>query len=326
MVRAQEEELNDRKPFRKLGGFFILGESNISPTFLLLLLMERNNDLLEFFDKVAFQGGIDYVHSIYSSSRTMQEDGFSLYENIDKPGWFSFGVNEFSTPILVNRDDFPEYILERELVLMIERIHEKYKSTSQSDYVDWFNKIADRVLSILKSLERHRRVDDFKSLVYDKLFEYTGILEQRYSGLLNHKLFAYRRSVNSFAIGVFHLKDLSITFLKDLYVITADLGIIDDLEISEDSFIAVLKDPNPTNQIKFSCRNGIVVHYIDEISLFFNRLERRYIESSGLFLNSEGTPLTRAALDAASSRNRNKYLDIKDQISEAISTLKDQYL
>lgn len=123
------------------------------------------------------------------------------------------------------------------------------------------------------------------------------------------------------------LGQLKKSFFIELYDITLELDLIDDVETSEESFIDILmfSSTDVECKIKFIKANGIVSHYLKSIECFFENFTPISIQKSGKFYNKQNKILTSTDLYTSLNRDREKNLNYKEKINNSMNSLKLRY-
>lgn len=100
---------------------------------------------------------------------------------------------------------------------------------------------------------------------------------------------------------IFGLKN-NIPTLKRLFILSIKSEIFDEDEVSEEIFIDVLTNENSKAVLRFSCQTPTMVGYLQLISKFFRRLDKKHIVTSNQFFTKSGTSLTAINYDTAKNR------------------------
>ena len=85
--------------------------------------------------------------------------------------------------------------------------------------------------------------------------------------------------------------DIKKSTFYELYNITADNDIIDADQISKEAFVSVLTEKDTNEKIRFNCKNGLAMKYLETINVLFDNLTGKSIESSKRFYTKGGKTL-----------------------------------
>lgn len=158
-----------------------------------------------------------------------------------------------------------------------------------------------------------------RDLVKDLRIKYSKIVEV-------HSVFIQSKTSQKTIYSFFDPIIEKAFFFKDLYKITYELSIIDDTEVSINTFQNIFTEPIPKEKIQFTCNSSIISYYFDSLQCFFKQLTPNKIEESEVFLSKQGKTITKQNLYTSKERGKGKYLDFKDRIDEQIEILKSTYL
>lgn len=100
----------------------------------------------------------------------------------------------------------------------------------------------------------------------------------------------------------FKTEQYNIRTLSSLYSLSINSEIFDEEEVSEETFIQVLTDANSNAVLSFCCDTPVMVAFLQLISIFFRRLDKKHIIASNRFYTSSGTVLTSPNFDTAKNR------------------------
>lgn len=280
--------------------------------------MDTNISPINFFNNLLFYDGIDDLISSFYNNDDLIGKGYDFiaahncYLKIDmiedSPN-AQFTYDEitkekfFITVILDKKRDLLNYFSREEAINLssdFSQLKILYQKSKTKDTF-YFNKISEQLYSLIEDLR----------LIYP---------EQKHS--LFNVLTKYGGS------SYFQYKDLKKTFFEDLYEISYELDLIDDVEIPEEMFYSVFTCLKPDEALKltFNKPNSIVAYFLKQIEPFFDNLNAVTIENSCSFYNKQGKLLKSTDLYAALSRGSDRNKEYFDRIDRKLNLLKQKYL
>lgn len=286
---------------------------------------------LNYFEDFFLGDKKDEIYSNYKTSLELKEKGYQYFNEFDSDGNFVFEgwLNMKAKPIEgTDYIDFDAYLkrdIHKNISEVLKIIDTRYANLDEENFKYYFRYILNKLYSYLKLLQ----VDSLKNPIeFNSIKGFVEKLHAIYPDILkNHRVFNILNQKENLSIAFFLPKThLNLNFFHQLYDITVDLEIIDDIEIEEEKFINLFILPNPTEPLKFNKSNSLVIYYLDQIKYFFDGLTVAKINSSKLFLNKQGKPITSNDIYTTRSRNSNSKISEKSRIQELVDELKEKFL
>lgn len=220
-----------------------------------------------------------------------------------------FGILEYYD---VYKDDFITLKFENHLTQILWNETQNCKEAIDSTFILLdsikMKKFIKYIKLTIKYIENNERELLLKFSVCKKpLQEVTTYLSDKYNINFDNNI-AINNSESLFKVkeGVSNKK------FNSLYDITIRYNIIDDDKISEGNYIMALTHKITNEKIIFDCNNGLAMMYLEKISVLFDNLTGKTIESSGRFYTKRETQISESNYYKAK-----KNITIKD--SETLS-------
>lgn len=289
--------------------------------------MEPLDNPLKYIDDILFHDGLREFMNTFKNNSELISKGFNYIEEEDC--YMSFTVIDYDD----DRDSSPSFEFINRDTFLKEFLNENKKSLylffKQKESVNEFSDVLRVTYNHLHSYIKKAAILDspYSDIINAHLIELIKDIRILFPVIESHKVFKFL-NINTELISFFKYKDLKASFFEDLYRVTYQLNLIDDVEVSEETFYDVFttNKPNTEQKIRFIEKNHLVAFYLKEIEPFFNNLNSVTIESSKCFINKQGKPITSSDLYTSLSRNKGKNLDDLKKIKLKIDELKRTYL
>lgn len=283
---------------------------------------------IQYLEEIVFFNGTDKIMSTYLGNSKLFEEGYDFHSESNT--YNKFDLIEFpdsDNPIMtistINRESYFKEHLEANKKVLFNYLK---SIENQIDIISKIENIYTGLYAVLIKLQNSELI--YKDTLETYLVTLIQDLKTLFPTKESHKVFRLitkQENTNSF----FQDKNLKASFFKDLYKVTYDLDLIDDVAISEESFYDVFTTPNPNaekQKIIFNTNNHFIAFFLKEIECFFYNLNPVTIEMSKSFFNKQGKLITKTDLYTSLSRNKNKNVDTLNKITNKINELKKTHL
>lgn len=286
---------------------------------------------LNYFEELFLGNKIDEVYVNYKNNSELKQKGYQYFNEYDAEnkvlfeGWLDMSSTPLDGTDYIDFDIYLKREIDEKLIKLLKKVDTRFLKLSLEDFNSYFKYTCDRLYSYLKIIEKR----NIKNSI--QFISLKGFLEKIYALYpdipKSHKVFNVLGQKENLSIAYFLPKThLNLNFFHQLYDITVDLEVIDDIEIEEEKFITLFTSPNPTESLRFNKSNSLVVYYLDQIKIFFDGLTVTKISNSKLFHNKQGKPITDKDIYTTRSRNSKSKLSEKNRIKELIDELKEKYI
>jgi len=287
---------------------------------------------LQFYFDLAFNYRHLELLKDFIGNKELTIKGFKYFQEYEYY-WKDEMIIDDNEPKFINtiitKTDFLKEKLKNKKKILLDEINKVTRQLTPEDKKSFLREVFNDIFNIRKKLFTIEF--DHNSIILESVKELIDDLILLYKhDAVSHKLMAKVESLEKISTGTyFGIKpNIKRKFFTDLYDMSVDLFLIDDEEISEDTFIEVFtcSKPNPQNKIQFIEKNYPIVYFLESIQPFFNNLSFTSIESSRNFFNKRNKMLTATDLSSTKSRNKNTSYHIISKIDIAVSTLKSKHL
>lgn len=286
-----------------------------------------NPDLtpLEFFKYLVFENGVEDEMSKFLINNKLKEDGYtylSTYDYYIKETLVEDGENSYFLEDIIDRNIFFYNILQENRNLLFRYLSLELSKDSSNE-----NEILKRVYDDLFIVyNKSVTFEENKYGVISEFFKKTvSDLRILYPKNVSHSVFKILNNFANDSLSFFQVKDaVTVPKIKLLYEIAYELSLIDDLIVSEDSFIDVFTSSKTgiNSKIFFQKSNPMIAAFLKKIEPFFYNFNSKTIEQAKCFYNKQGKLINSSDLYVALSRGKINDKTFLKFLNERIDDLK----
>ncbi len=292
-------------------------------------------EILSFYNELIFHNGIEQLKVDFENWGKYKDQGYTFKKEINLPiqgvfkpaNWCPPSDSDYSVHFDVELFDYLKHRLKKENSSLLKKAETIQFKLSPETFKELLNNaylLAEKYLKKINKSNDNIIPKNQLEIVSSNLNNVIADLKMKFSNeiLIQETSKTNQKTIYSFFDPVIE----KAFFFKDLYKVTYELSIIDDVEVSVESFQNVFTEPKPTDNIQFTCNGSIISYYFESIQCFFKQLSPKKIEESNAFLSKQGKVITKQNLYTSKERGKHKYLDFKERIDEQVEILKSTYI
>ncbi len=262
-----------------------------------------------------------YEQSINPSQQNNINQGYieynkDYYENGEAPSARIYFANKLQSLLSMQIDITMNFLTERKLQKEFDEVFENTFVNRKLDEIEVIKKKSETLPhqdKILKSLQD--LLDKMKGLLYPE--------KEKVSAQ------PYKASKNIYNPFFGNKKTASDRHLKKLYKELINFNFIDDIEVTEETFVQVFTVPKPQileNKIKFNVDNNNAMYFLNKFSVHFDNLKPAKIAKSGAFVSKQNNVFTEEIINTTNFRlkkkNESQFESIKKAIENSMPPVK----
>ncbi|MGC4041207.1 MAG: hypothetical protein QM710_10580 [Flavobacterium sp.] len=291
--------------------------------------MDNNQNLLHYLYKLLFLDGIEELMSTYLNNKDLVAEGYDYFE---QSGYYMkldlIESNNNNADLIVSGIVDRQAFLNRFLLLNRDRLYNYFKNL-ENESPDELEVFLNEYYNLLSNYHNKANSDNgnYSTPIRNEIETIVNDLRIQFPIIEYHKVFKILTKVND-SISIFQPKELKASFFEELYSITCNLDLIDDVLVPEEMFYDVLvsSKPNSESKILFIKKNSLIAYYLKELEPFFYNFNPVSIEKSKCFYNKQNKALNSADLYTSLSRSNNNDEIYFKRITEKINQLKSKHL
>lgn len=285
---------------------------------------------LDFYFNIAFNSELANILSSFYNNNELINNKFKYIEEYDyywKNEMVVDGDNPKFIVTTIDKEKYFQQILINKKKTLLTELNSIIQNSENGNLKFILKKFLDQLLMIINKVETVKE-EVYLNHLYSELNLIIKDIKILFLPIVqNHDIYKKILEVNT-TLSFFQCKDLPRSFFVKLYEITYNLNLIDDVIVSEESFIDVLTSPRTlvNSKIEFIKSNPIVAYYLKKVEPFFNNFNAVTIEESKWFYNKQNKQLKASDLYVALSRASETNQDEFNRIDIQIEQLKKTYL